>query len=68
MAGNVKFGPDVEHITRVSSVDKPGAVEEDDEEWWTRHLQPSAERKDEMADAIRDYVRDDVESRNSTRY
>lgn len=64
MAGNIKFGPDVEHITRTLSVDKPGAVEEDDEEWWTKQLEPSTERLGEMAEAIRDYVCRRFSSRN----
>jgi hypothetical protein len=57
LAGNVKFGPDVEPIARVDPVDKPGMDEDQGQDWWERHLRPSEERKDEMARAIQDYVR-----------
>lgn len=57
LAGNVKFGPDVEPIARVDPVDKPGMDEDQDQDWWERHLRPSEERKEEMARAIQDYVR-----------
>jgi len=64
MAGNIKFGPDVEHIAQMGSAeqDRPGMIETDeegmteDEDWWTKHLQPSANNKDKMVDAIHDYV------------
>jgi 2-hydroxyglutarate dehydrogenase len=64
LAGNIKFGPDVEHIARMGSSeqDRPGAIETEeeamieDEDWWVKHLQPSANRKDEMVVAIHDYV------------
>ena len=57
LAGNVKFGPDVEPIARVDPVDKPGMDEDQDQDWWERHLRPSDGRKEEMARAIQDYVR-----------
>lgn len=57
LAGNVKFGPDVEPIARVDPVDKPGMDEDQDQDWWERHLRPSEGRKEEMARAIQDYVR-----------
>ena len=64
MAGNIKFGPDVEHIAQMGSAeqDRPGMIETDeegmteDEDWWTKHLQPSANNKDKMVAAIHDYV------------
>jgi hypothetical protein len=57
LAENVKFGPDVEPIARVDPVEKPGMDEDQDQDWWERHLRPSEGRKDEMARAIQDYVR-----------
>jgi L-2-hydroxyglutarate oxidase LhgO len=73
MAGNIKFGPDVEHIAQMGSSeqDRPGMIETDeegmteDEDWWTRHLQPSANNKDKMVAAIHDYV-GIVEQRSQT--
>lgn len=64
LAGNVKFGPDVEHITQMGSREqnRPGVVDtederkEDDDDWWKAHLQPSAHRMDEMVAAIQDYL------------
>jgi hypothetical protein len=31
--------------------------EDQDQDWWERHLRPSEGRKEEMARAIQDYVR-----------
>jgi 2-hydroxyglutarate dehydrogenase len=53
LAGNIKFGPDVEHLTETTGQD---GEEARDPDWWQEHLAPSAQRKDEMARAIQDYV------------
>lgn len=62
LAGNFKFGPDVEHLFAKGTPDGrfEARMEEEntaeDPDWWQAHLTPSAQRKEEMARAIRDYV------------
>jgi hypothetical protein len=51
MAGNIKFGPD-----RPGTIDTDEEKMTEDEDWWMKHLQPSANNKDQMVAAIHDYV------------
>jgi hypothetical protein len=63
LAGNIKFGPDVEHLFVKGSSNKAltelgmaDDEDEDDPDWWQAHLTPSPQRKEEMSQAIQDYV------------
>ena len=49
LEGKVKFGPDVECIGEKGEAER-------DPEFWTKHLGPSEERLEEMAEAVREYV------------
>ncbi|KAJ9123820.1 hypothetical protein QFC24_003597 [Naganishia onofrii] len=62
LAGNIKFGPDVEYLFESGSPDHQAASHADndastrDPDWWQEHLKPSAQRKEEMCRAIQDYL------------
>jgi 2-hydroxyglutarate dehydrogenase len=56
LEGKVKFGPDVEWLGGKGQVGEREA-REDPEGFWTRFLEPSEGRMEEMHRAIQTYVR-----------
>lgn len=62
LAGNIKFGPDVEHLSEkeLSGLQNEAGMADDQDletpDWWQEHLAPSPQRKEEMTRAIQDYV------------
>ncbi len=54
MAGNIKFGPDIEDLgTGEEAIGPDGEANPD---WWEKHLSASPQRLEEMTKAVQNYV------------